>query len=192
MTERSERGQRLDPAGAAAVPPPSMSLPSPPPPSRGWHRFENDRWIGITGPGPALTDEEIEHLKAEFARSACHRVMLIPPDPMEVMIRESAAAYGQAYVYRDPSTGEEHVLDPQWVTIVKPAGPFRIDVPTVPPHVTSLEDVDGDVWLRSTERSDFWTLHSHVPVNPDAGYSLAELLPHGPLVEHPDPRKATT
>lgn len=142
---------------------------------------------------PSMTNEEFERIKAAFVGpDASYRVTIIPSDPTEVLIRESAAAYGQAYVYRDPSTGEERVLDPQWVTIVKPAGPFRIDVPTVPAHVTALEDVDGDVWLRSTERSDFWTLHSHVPVNPDAGYSLAELLPHGPLVEHPDPRKATT
>lgn len=47
-------------------------------------------------------------------------ITVLPPDPMEVMIRESAATYGQAFIYRDPSTGEEQVLDPQHVTIVKP------------------------------------------------------------------------
>lgn len=186
MTDRSERGQRLDPAGAAAVPPPSMSLPAPPPPSRGWHRFENDRWIGVTGPGPALTTEEYERFRDAFLKEAATgRMTILSPDPMEVMIRESAAVYGKAFVYRDPSTGEEHVLDPQWVTIVKPAAPFRIDVPTVPAHVTCLKDVNGRLWLfehGGWNREDyaFWCT------------GAATLAEFAPLVEHPDPRKATT
>lgn len=70
---------------------------------------------------PPPTDEEIERLKAAFAASASHRVTILPPDSMQVLIRESAEAYGQAFVYQDPATGVEHVLDPQHVTIVKTA-----------------------------------------------------------------------
>jgi hypothetical protein len=91
---------------------------------------------------PRMTTEEFERFRGGFLelRGADH-ITVLPPDPMEVMIRESAAAYGQAFIYRDPSTGEEQVLDPQHVTIVKPM--------PVEPSLPELDlDWHGDAYGR--------------------------------------------
>ncbi len=73
------------------------------------------------------------------------------------------------------------------------SAPWRIDVPSVPPHVTALRDRLDVVWLR--ERAGGFEDWVRVDeVEPGLGArSVAELLfEFGPLVEYPDPRKATT
>jgi beta-fructofuranosidase len=52
---------------------------------------------------PPPTDEDLDRFKAAFvAAQATGQPTVLPPDPMQVLIRESATAYGQAFVYRDP------------------------------------------------------------------------------------------
>lgn len=67
--------------------------------------------------------------------------------------------------------------------------PWCLDVPVVPPHVTCLKDVDEDLWFRSQAYPDHWS-----PGSPEAypTETIGGVMTYGPLVEHPDPRKATT
>jgi hypothetical protein len=69
-----------------------------------------------------------------------------------------------------------------------PAPLWRVDVPAPPPHITCLKGayeeiyvlVDGGWWAR-------W--RNGVPISSRPFEAILESVP---LVEHPDPRKATT
>lgn len=78
-----------------------------------------------------------------------------------------------------------------------PAPLWRLDVPVVPEHVTAFKDGEGLMWVRRTDDPRLWTRWLD---GPNARESRGLTLRIGgvltlsglPLIEHPDPRKATT
>lgn len=75
-----------------------------------------------------------------------------------------------------------------------PVPPWRVDVPVIPEHVTALKDGEGLLWVRRTDDPQLWTRWLGHGVDPSLRLRVGAVMAMSalPLVEHPDPRKATT
>lgn len=79
-------------------------------------------------------------------------------------------------------------------------GPWHLDVPVVPEHVTAMEGrfTDGRLWLRVGAPKGFddwggsWWACQMRDGELGPVVHITDVTPYAPLVEHPDPRKATT
>lgn len=86
-----------------------------------------------------------------------------------------------------PPSREVRIENEHWTGVSKP---FRIDVPSVPPHITCLADPQSELWIRNA--ANLWG-HWVEDGKVSGWYSLVDVLTRfGSLVEHPDPRKAAS
>ncbi len=85
----------------------------------------------------------------------------------------------------------------KWLPPEADDAPWRLDVPSIPARVTCVKDWIGDIWLRDPDDPDRWNGWSlavgPLPARLNRRWlNTTALTQRLPLIEYPDPRKATS